>query len=224
MSAPPANARPDDRLLIFAPHPDDEVIGCGAVIAHGAAEGVTLQIVEVTSGQHLLTALANIDEPSPSQIGARREAETLRACGILGLGARHITFLGFEDGKVDRNAAAIEASCARIIADFVPTRIYCTSAWDDHPDHRATMRIVEAARHAPNGPAPVWQYADAATLARSGETFERNDIRRWYAVKRRAMEEFICHIGIVSPLQTKPVMPDFLQRYCSTEECFLVHP
>lgn len=214
----------NERFLIVAPHPDDEVIGCGGVIARGVADGVSFRIMVVTRGQHLLTSLANIAEPGPAEIGARREAETRNACGLLGLDAARIAFLGFEDGKVARDAAAVKAALTTAIADFGPTRIYCTSAWDSHPDHSATFRIVEGARAGANCLAPIWQYAGPETLQRSGEPFERIDIGRWHAVKRRAMEEFVCHIGLVSPLQTAPVMPDFMERYCSREECFLVRP
>jgi LmbE family N-acetylglucosaminyl deacetylase len=221
-----------NRILIFAPHPDDELIGCGGVIAQAVQDGDPVHVIEITSGQGLFQVVAKIErEPSPDEVGRLREAETIRACAVLGLDAKHIQFLRFDDGRissgdrrVESHLPAAEAACLRAIADFKPTRIYCTSAWDSHPDHRATLRAVCAARQQTGCLAPVWQYSRREVLEGSGRKVEVVEIGRWYALKQKAFEAFVCHIGIVSPHQTKPIMANFIEHYCRPQECFIVDP
>lgn len=94
----------DERILIVAPHPDDEVIGCAGVIARALQDGSALRIVEVTSGQQLFAVMADIrEDPSPDEVGALREKETIRACRALGLDSQHICFWRFQDGAVERD-------------------------------------------------------------------------------------------------------------------------
>ncbi|MBN1670410.1 MAG: PIG-L family deacetylase [Kiritimatiellae bacterium] len=210
-----------ERHLIFAPHPDDEQIGCAAVIARAVRAREAVRVVVITSGQNLLAVCAGISaDPSPDEVGARREAETLRSCRILGLAEEHILFLGYEDGQIERDSEAIAADCRRQIAGFRPSRIYCTSVWDEHPDHRAAVRAVAAARVAAGSTADIWQYARREILDASGAPCTAVNIRDFYALKRLAMAESSSHIGIISPHQQKPVQADFINVYCRTEECF----
>src|SRR5438034_1376400 len=59
-----------ERLLVLAPHPDDEVIGCGGVVARHIRDGRQVAIVIATDG----AAAGN---------GAEREAESRRGLAIL---------------------------------------------------------------------------------------------------------------------------------------------
>lgn len=210
-----------ERHLIFAPHPDDEQIGCAAVIARAVRAGEAVRVVVLTDGQNLLAVCAGISaEPSPAEVGARRKAETLRSCRTLGLAGEHIVFLGYEDGRVERDRVAIAADCRKHIADFRPTRIYCTSMWDEHRDHRAAVRAVAAARAAAGSAADILQYAGRETLDKSGKPYTAVDIADVYALKRAAMSESASHLEAISPHQREPIKADFLETFCRGEECF----
>lgn len=213
-----------ERHLIFAPHPDDEQIGCAAVIVRAVRAGEGVRVVIITAGQNLLAVCAGIAaDPSPAEVGRHREAESLRSCRILGLADEQVVFLGHEDGAVDRDSGAITADCHKHITDFQPTRIYCTSMWDEHPDHRAALHAVAAARAAAGSTAPIWQYAGRETLDKSARPYTAVNIADVYDLKRTALAVSASHIELISRHQQKPVMANFVETFCRREECFALY-
>jgi LmbE family N-acetylglucosaminyl deacetylase len=100
---PPLPAlRPDDRLLIVAPHPDDEALGCGGLIATAAAQGIPVRVVYLTSGDAFTVAAALTARATPTpdeclQLGQLRMQEAQRALETLGLTANDAVFLGYPD-------------------------------------------------------------------------------------------------------------------------------
>ena len=210
-----------ERHLVFAPHPDDEQIGCAAVLVRANRAGEAVRVVIITAGQNLLAVCAGITtDPTPAEVGRRREAESLRSCRLLGLADEQVVFLGHVDGAVERDADRIADDCRRQIVDFQPTRIYCTSQWDGHPDHRAALHAVAAARTASGSHAPLWQYSRRETFDQAGQPYAAVDIGDVYDLKREALAYGACHLEVISPHQQQPVMPDFLEQFCRREECF----
>src|SRR5262249_28140955 len=104
---PPANPGPDlgpsDRLLVLAPHPDDEVLGCGgliqrAVSVHLPAEGAFLPYGGANEGSFLAYRFHPVVAPSAVEtMGEVRRREALAADAILGVPAGRLTFLGYPD-------------------------------------------------------------------------------------------------------------------------------
>ncbi|MEI6810249.1 MAG: PIG-L family deacetylase [bacterium] len=97
------NIESNDRILVLAPHPDDEVIGCGGVIQRAIATGATVRIVFLTCGDsNELSFLLHRKHPvfTPSAVrrmGMIRSAEALAAGAALGLDRGSITLLGYPD-------------------------------------------------------------------------------------------------------------------------------
>jgi LmbE family N-acetylglucosaminyl deacetylase len=91
------------RLLVVAPHPDDEVIGAGGLIQRVIANGGSVHVVLLTSGDGFAEAVETVEgikHPKSSDYrhyGTMREQETLAALRGLGVLERHVTFLGFPD-------------------------------------------------------------------------------------------------------------------------------
>ncbi len=121
--------------LVFAPHPDDEVLGCGGLLAAYQDAGVPVHVVLVTSGDYGEHGKAGT---------AVREAETRSATSLLGVAS--VRFWQEKDRQVQCDARTIEAARQAIIAtqaDLVLT----PSVHEIHPDHRATAWLVlEACR------------------------------------------------------------------------------
>jgi len=119
----PANLR-GERLLVLAPHPDDEVIGCGGLIALHLRERRAVRIVVVTDG---------------AEAGTRelREEETRRGVAHLGEGAE-IEFLRFPDRGLGDEAA--DRIREQLLA-FRPDLILVPSPHEIHPDHYALSRV-----------------------------------------------------------------------------------
>jgi LmbE family N-acetylglucosaminyl deacetylase len=91
------------RLLVLAPHPDDEVIAAGGLIQRVVAHNGAVHVVLLTSGDAFAEAVETVEgvkHPKPSDYrhyGRRREHESLAALRGIGVGDRHVTFLGFPD-------------------------------------------------------------------------------------------------------------------------------
>ncbi|HEY0787056.1 MAG TPA: PIG-L family deacetylase, partial [Thermoanaerobaculia bacterium] len=97
-----------ERMLVVAPHPDDETIGCGGLLALHVAEGRDCRVIVVTDGSAHAGA-------SPA---GRREEEVRRALTILG--SAEVEFLGIPDRQAEESAAEIASMLAEQIQTFRP--------------------------------------------------------------------------------------------------------
>ena len=92
-----------DRILVLAPHPDDEVIACGGIIQQAVAAQAAVQVVFLTYGDNNEWSFAvyrkhPVLEPSAvRQMGLTRHDEAVQADRVLGLPAGQLTFLGYPD-------------------------------------------------------------------------------------------------------------------------------
>jgi len=99
----------DTRLVVFAPHPDDEVLAAGGLIQQVREAGGTVRVVYITSGDSY-TASVRIEQhvggrPSGADYrayGHQREFEARAALRVLGVGAWSLTFLGFPNDGLTR--------------------------------------------------------------------------------------------------------------------------
>jgi len=99
---------PDDRILIFAPHPDDEVLGSGTYIQRAIKNGAEVKVVLMTNGEYpelsLLIAEKTITGSADDYIklGYTRQSESLDALELLGLDPENVIFLGYPDHMLNR--------------------------------------------------------------------------------------------------------------------------
>ena len=99
----PVIINPDDRVLIFAPHPDDEAIGTSGVIQRALAAGSKVRVVCYTNGDNNEFAFIIYEKRLTFRkmefihMGEVRRQETLNAMGFLGLKQSDIVFLGYPD-------------------------------------------------------------------------------------------------------------------------------
>jgi LmbE family N-acetylglucosaminyl deacetylase len=126
-------------LLVVAPHPDDETLGCGAIIARARTAGQKVRVVVVTDGSG--STRSNVITPEELTRIRHREART--AGKVLGLGPEDIAFLDFPDGKAHRHIDAIATALSKHIRDFNPRHIFCSYDRDGHPDHRAVAEAID---------------------------------------------------------------------------------
>lgn len=139
------------RSLIVAPHPDDEVLGCGGTIAQKVLAGADVCVVIVTDGRTSHASLIDAAE-----LVAIRKAEAKNAARELGL--ESCEFLDFPDGELRQHEAVASATIGRIIASFRPDEIYVPHRSDRQPDHEATYRIVCAALAGHTQPVTIFEY------------------------------------------------------------------
>ena len=124
-------------VLVIAPHPDDEAIGCGGAICLHAERGDRLSVVFLTSGELGLRHLPC------EQAWAIREAEARASADVLGV--TQTRFLRQTDWYIADNCDATAAALAEVIRDLAPQQVYLPHAGDSHPDHRASAAVLRAA-------------------------------------------------------------------------------
>lgn len=94
---------PSDRILVLAPHPDDETISSGGLIQQARALGLPVHIVFLTNGDNnewsfvLYRGAVSLDPATVLEGGLTREHEALNAAAVLGLTPNDVTFLGYPD-------------------------------------------------------------------------------------------------------------------------------
>ncbi len=141
-----------DRLLVLAPHPDDETLVTGELLQHALAAGAGVRVVIATDGddnpwpQRWLERRWRIDAGARRRWGRRRREESLAALDVLGVPRAAVRHLGWPDGSLtDRlldNADAGHALAAEIAA-FAPTHVAMPVLDDRHPDHSALRVLAE---------------------------------------------------------------------------------
>jgi len=145
-----------DRLLYFAPHPDDETLAGGGLIQKAAALGARLCIVFLTNGdrnpwpQRVMERAVFLDAKARRRWGLRRQAESRAALDILGAGgSAEVHFMGWPDQGVTKILMSADEVALGSIVDFIrdwkPTQIFTPAAEDTHPDHSAFFVVLQLA-------------------------------------------------------------------------------
>jgi LmbE family N-acetylglucosaminyl deacetylase len=128
------------RLVVVAPHPDDEILACGGLLQLLAAGGAPALLVAVTDGE-----ASHPGSPAwpPERLRSARPRETLAALDCLGIATPSVLRLEIPDGGVSARETGLVRRLAEVLApgDVVLT----TWRYDGHPDHEATARACAAA-------------------------------------------------------------------------------
>ncbi|HEY0193767.1 MAG TPA: PIG-L family deacetylase [Kofleriaceae bacterium] len=125
------------RVVVIAPHPDDEVLGAGGLMRRLARTGAAITVVAVTDGE---ASHPRSPTTPPARLAELRAAERAAALVALGVDAEVIR-LGIPDGGVANDALAAR------LAPVIDRATLCLAPWerDGHPDHDATGRAAIAA-------------------------------------------------------------------------------
>jgi len=199
------------RIVVIAPHPDDEVIGPGGMLLRARARGASVTVVYVTDGMN-----------GPEAAIRRAEAQVVAKA------------LGFEAVFLGERAAAIEFSdravegLARAVREAAPDVLVAPFLLDDNDDHRRVSQLLHAAVKRGLIPAALelWAYQVYAPLAGNvvvdiTEVAARKaDAIRLYAseMAKRDWAHFALGVGAVSS-RSLPGAPQ--ARYAET---FFVAP
>ena len=133
--------------VIVAPHPDDESLGCGALISEAAAAGRSVRIIVLSDGTR---SHPNSKAFPRERLRALREEEARRAANALGVDAPQITFVGLPDGRVPvagADAGRASAAIVRAIEQAGAEALFVTWRHDQHSDHQAAYAIARSAQH-----------------------------------------------------------------------------
>jgi LmbE family N-acetylglucosaminyl deacetylase len=180
-------------FVVLSPHPDDESLGAGGLIAAACAAGQRVDVILITDG-------SGSHPRSPSYPKQRlvdlRRAEVDVAGALLGLLPDRVSHLGLPDTQAPSSGPAFEAAVAAIVATCRRTgaaSLFVTWDGDPHCDHEATARMALAVRrHLPDiklwaYPIWGWHLDPAQPMARPQPQGMRLDISEHQAQKRAAI-------------------------------------
>lgn len=148
------------RLLVVAPHPDDESLGCGGLIHAFAQDGRAVKVVFVTDGG---ASHPGSRTWSRQRLAARRRDEARDALQALGLARSDGLFLDLRDADMPAPGSVAErkarARLAALVRAFGPDLTLLPWRRDPHRDHRDAWRLGRAALAAAGSTSGVLEYA-----------------------------------------------------------------
>src|SRR5438876_7058434 len=195
------------RLLLFAPHPDDESLACSILLQRAVRAGAAVRVAYATDGddnpwpQRVLERKWRLNATDRRRWGRLRRTEALAALRVLGVNGFAARFLGLPDQKLTAmlmcNCQSALKHLSGIIAHWKPTDLLMPSISDTHPDHSALavmLRLVLSESFLDpmaTGQMTAWSYV---VHGRSPAFFDRSgsicQSQREAAIKLRAIR---CH-------------------------------
>jgi LmbE family N-acetylglucosaminyl deacetylase len=145
----------ESRLMLIAPHPDDESLACSIVLQRAVRDGATIRVIYATDGddnpwpQRVLGRKWHVTDADRRRWGKLRRLEALSALRVLGVDRQGTDFLALPDQglttllRTDCRSAIERA--VEIIRSWSPTHLLIPSVSDTHPDHSALAVILRLA-------------------------------------------------------------------------------
>lgn len=172
---------PAGRVLVFAPHIDDETIGLGGTIRRYADAGAHVTVAIITDGKN-----SNASSLEAEQLAETRKEE-LRSIQEL-LGFADVRYLDYPDSGM--NQVQSSDVFQRLIEDIRPDTVYVTSLIDAHPDHVYSAHLAANALAASSHqPGIVREYEINCPVPPEAINCVI-DITGQFPVKQRATEAF----------------------------------
>lgn len=173
------------KTVVFAPHPDDETLGCGGFIALKRDIEAQVDVVILTDGS---ACFGPLPPETARDLTCLRERESVRALDVLGVPQEKVHFLRYPDGQLsvlsDRDRNTLLKQLVDLLERLQPQEILVPHELDNTPDHEATFALVNSALKASSlCPAvlqyPIWRFWSGPLLQiREPSTSESLDVRR----------------------------------------------
>jgi LmbE family N-acetylglucosaminyl deacetylase len=132
-----------EKILVLAPHMDDETIGCGGTLALHAQRGAQITVVFLTDGRNgsseVNTLYGEERERKQQELIELRTTEARAA--LQRLGVNRMVCLDAEDGALDKCDWAAE-KLRDVLLKHRPEIVYLPFYLEEHPDHRAASRVL----------------------------------------------------------------------------------
>jgi LmbE family N-acetylglucosaminyl deacetylase/glycosyltransferase involved in cell wall biosynthesis len=222
-------------VIVFAPHPDDEVIACGGTIIRALADGMRVHILFATDGSRSHEAVLGIHtQPTPAELAALRYQEALACASQLGVPARQVHFVGATDTRLGESLPLLTQQVDRLLNEC-PDLV---SVYIPHPhrelnaDHRHLGEVALDRLAAAGCNPEVYQYVvwdeeterefgysnrpiRPASNRCSAEVQVRVNISAELPQKLRALAEHRSQTELISPQQMRSVLQsEFIERRC----------
>jgi LmbE family N-acetylglucosaminyl deacetylase len=224
---PPLTLPPPRRLVVVAPHPDDEVLGCGGLIATMSAAGVPTIVIAVTDGDASHPGSPTLTPQQLTHVRSLERAAALAELAPRGAAPIDVLRLSIPDGTV--------TSCIEQVTSAIAGELkfgdWCLATWrlDGHPDHEAVGSAAAAAcAHTATQliefPIWTWHWATPNDPRVPWSAVRRIDLAPdVYAMKREAISRFHSQISPLSndPADAAILPPGVIARLLRHTEVFL---
>jgi LmbE family N-acetylglucosaminyl deacetylase len=126
-----------ERVLVLAPHPDDETFGCGGSLALHVDAGDAVKVIILTDGR----AGDFLNEHSDKDTYVKvRQNEVQQALSFLSVTDFH--FLGVYDQELQKNFDRAAEALKEIFIEFKPTLVYAPALTEFHTDHKMANELL----------------------------------------------------------------------------------
>jgi len=139
-----------DKVLVLAPHPDDDAMGCGGLLKALSDGGSKIKVVYFSDGSK-----GTRSGKSRESLIQEREEEARESSKVLGVGEEK--FLRLPDGKV-APSIDLAAQIRREIEFDQPDLVLAPSPEELHPDHHAVSEVLAMSLKNYDGHFNIWLY------------------------------------------------------------------
>ena len=213
-------------ILIASPHPDDETLGCGGLIARCTTQGCSITVLSITNGE----ASHPGDHAWQEKLGEIRKNEQYRALKALGVAEPEVVPLGLPDGGLERISREqyerIEARILEVMQARKIRTVFVPAVDDCHSDHRITARLLAAV--ALKHPVEyffsyqIWPPEMRPPWVSATEEDYRHDISDLIDLKREAVYQYRSQRDVIDPSHSEGFkMPEaLLKAKLTNQEAF----
>jgi LmbE family N-acetylglucosaminyl deacetylase len=219
----------DGPLLVIAPHPDDDVLGCGGLVARQALAGRRVRVLYVTSGEK--SHRGHPEVTSETLAGLRRE-EAISGLAALGVvnPRSTATFLGLPDGDLNRLPSEDQTALIDVFVKWIgadrPEVVCAPFLGGGSSEHDAVVQFAIQALGLSGGGIlaeyPIWAWWNPLRL-RSRLGARAGNFRLSLAgLRARKQSAIACHRSQVEPLPpwTEAVLPRAIVDPCTAPDEF----
>jgi LmbE family N-acetylglucosaminyl deacetylase len=191
---------PNKKTLVISPHPDDETLGVGGLIAQQQRSGIPVLVVAVTDGEAAY--------PNSKSLAKIRQLEQERAVKALGV-EKAIMRLQLPDSAVSKH----ESNLRSVLKPLIDADTLVLAPWgsDWHPDHEACARAAQQVCEEVG--AELMFYLFWTWHQRTVDVFDGVSLRCFelnaplQAVKNQALN---CHRSQLQNESCAPILPELL--------------
>jgi len=220
------------KIVIVAPHMDDEALACGGLIAKLPHKD-RVHIIYATDGMKSpAPIIPGRDEISPN-LGKTRMQESTEAMKLLGVPEQNLHFLCLPESQLEKHISSLRNLLSDKIRRIAPSYIFVPFRYDRHPDHLTVNCVVTSELQEGHLRAQVIEYF----VYYRWRLMPKRDIRRYIwpeflfkleiaevsQQKRQALDCFTSQTTVYYPWQTRPILTSaLLDEECQNPEYFLI--
>jgi LmbE family N-acetylglucosaminyl deacetylase len=228
-------ANPDEifkgKILIIAPHMDDEALACGGIIAKFTQKD-QIHLIYTTDGMKSPAPVVPGTDSINPDLGEIRVRESISAMAYLGVPEINLTFLRLPEGQLRKYSSELRGMLLKKIEDIQPSTLFIPFRYDRHPDHLIINKIVVNALKQELFQANIIEYF----IYYRSRLLPLRDIRKYIDSrhmikvniddvankKRTALDFFKSQTTRFYSWQTRPILTPFLlDEECQNPEYFL---